>query len=61
MSEASLMRSVELPQKTTEGHLTMLQELTEAARAENANEDALSEAQPSLMSFISVLSQAVAG
>eukprot|EP00747_Dinoflagellata_sp_TGD_P162464 gnl/TRDRNA2_/TRDRNA2_180111_c0_seq1.p1 gnl/TRDRNA2_/TRDRNA2_180111_c0~~gnl/TRDRNA2_/TRDRNA2_180111_c0_seq1.p1 ORF type:complete len:502 (+),score=157.56 gnl/TRDRNA2_/TRDRNA2_180111_c0_seq1:103-1608(+) len=44
MSEASLMRAVEGPQKTTTGHLTMLEELTNAARAENANEELLNKA-----------------
>jgi len=42
MSEASLMRAVQGPQKTTVGHITMLEELTKAAQAESANEDLLS-------------------
>jgi hypothetical protein len=41
MSEASLLRAVEGPQKTTPGHISMLEELTTAARAENANEELL--------------------
>jgi hypothetical protein len=41
LSEASLMRAVEGPQKTTPGHLSMLEELTTAARAENANDELL--------------------
>jgi len=41
MSEASLMRAVEGPQKTTPGHITMLEELNSAAKGENANEDLL--------------------
>lgn len=41
MSEASLMRAVQGPQKTTPGHITMLQELTTAAKAEAAAEDKL--------------------
>lgn len=44
MSEASLMRAVEGPQKTTPGHLSMLEELTTAARAENANDELLTKA-----------------
>mmetsp|Transcript_81686 Transcript_81686/g.142070 ORF Transcript_81686/g.142070 Transcript_81686/m.142070 type:complete len:501 (-) Transcript_81686:128-1630(-) len=44
MSEASLMRAVEGPQKTTPGHLSMLEELTRAARDENANEELLTKA-----------------
>merc|ERR1719422_238511 len=41
MAEASLMRAVQGPQKTTPGHITMLQELTAAAQAESAAEDLL--------------------
>mmetsp|Transcript_53797 Transcript_53797/g.125766 ORF Transcript_53797/g.125766 Transcript_53797/m.125766 type:complete len:498 (+) Transcript_53797:57-1550(+) len=41
MAEASLMRSLTGQQKTTEGHLTMLAELIEAARAESGNEELL--------------------
>jgi len=41
MAEASLTRAVEAPQKTSDAHLKMLEELTEAARAENANEELL--------------------
>lgn len=44
LSEASLMRAVEGPQKTTLGHITMLQELTTAARAEGANEELVTKA-----------------
>merc|ERR1719159_1760744 len=44
MAEASLTRAVEAPQKTSDAHLKMLEELTEAARAENANEDLLNTA-----------------
>jgi len=44
MSEASLMRAVEGPQKTTPGHITMLEELTSAARGESAKEDLLAQA-----------------
>merc|ERR1712070_283782 len=44
MSEASLLRAVEGPQKTTPGHISMLEELTTAARAENANEELLTRA-----------------
>jgi len=44
MSEASLMRAVEGPQKTTTGHIIMLEELTSAARGENAKEDLLVQA-----------------
>merc|ERR1712187_1049125 len=44
LSEASLMRAVEGPQKTTPGHLSMLEELTTAARAENANDELLTKA-----------------
>jgi len=43
-SEASLMRAVEGSQKTTPGHITMLEELTTAARDESANEELLSKA-----------------
>merc|ERR1712070_896002 len=38
MAEASLTRAVEAPQKTSDAHLKMLEELTDAARAENAKE-----------------------
>jgi len=41
MSEASLMRAVLGPQKTTTGHISMLEELTKAAEAEGANDDLL--------------------
>jgi hypothetical protein len=41
MSEASLLRAVEGPQKTTDGHIKMLEELTTAARGEMANEELL--------------------
>jgi len=41
LAEASLLRAVEGPQKTTPGHITMLQELNTAARAESASEDLL--------------------
>merc|ERR550514_2208698 len=41
MSEASLLRAVEGPQKTTPGHISMLEELTTAARAEQANDELL--------------------
>jgi len=41
MAEASLMRAVNGLQKTTPGHITMLQELTAAAQAESASEDLL--------------------
>merc|ERR1712050_699708 len=44
MSEASLMRAVEGPQKTTPAHITMLEELTTAARAESASEELLAKA-----------------
>merc|ERR1719158_620684 len=44
MAEASLTRAVEAPQKTSDAHLKMLEELTEAARCENANEDLLNTA-----------------
>merc|ERR1712232_722222 len=44
MSEASLMRAVEGPQKTTPGHITMLEELTTAAKAESANEELVTKA-----------------
>merc|ERR1712190_52110 len=43
-SEASLMRAVEGPQKTTPGHITMLEELTTAAKAESANEELVTKA-----------------
>lgn len=41
MAEASLMRAVQGSQKTTPGHITMLQELTAAAQNESAAEDLL--------------------
>merc|ERR1711870_28594 len=44
MSEASLMRAVEGSQKTTPGHITMLEELTSAAKAESANEELVTKA-----------------
>eukprot|EP00933_Yihiella_yeosuensis_P039227 TRINITY_DN33170_c0_g1_i1.p1 TRINITY_DN33170_c0_g1~~TRINITY_DN33170_c0_g1_i1.p1 ORF type:complete len:501 (-),score=141.43 TRINITY_DN33170_c0_g1_i1:82-1584(-) len=44
LSEASLMRCVQGPQKTTPGHILMLQELTNAAKNENANEELLVQA-----------------
>jgi hypothetical protein len=44
MSEASLLRAVEGPQKTTPGHISMLEELTSAAKAENANDELLTRA-----------------
>jgi len=44
MSEASLLRAVVGPQQTTPGHISMLEELTTAARAENANEELLTRA-----------------
>jgi len=44
MSEASLIRAMQGKQKTTPGHIAMLQELTSAARGESANDDLLNEA-----------------
>jgi len=44
MSEASLMRAVEGPQKTTPGHITMLEELTTAAKGESAKEELIVQA-----------------
>jgi len=44
MSEASLLRAVEGKQKTTTGHISMLEELTSAARAENAHDELLTTA-----------------
>merc|ERR1711865_571892 len=44
MSEASLLRAVEGGQRTTVGHIAMLEELTGAAKAENASEDLLTRA-----------------
>jgi len=44
MSEASLLRAVEGPQKTTPGHISMLEELTSAARTESANDELLTRA-----------------
>jgi len=44
LSEASLMRAVEGPQKTTPGHIMMLQELHGAATDEDANEKLLDKA-----------------
>merc|ERR1712217_341143 len=38
------MRAVEGPQKTTPGHITMLEELTTAAKAESANEELVTKA-----------------
>lgn len=45
ISEASLMRAVEGPQKTTPGHILMLEELCESAAAENANPELIVTAQ----------------
>merc|ERR1712190_10313 len=45
VSEASLMRAVEGKQKTTPGHILMLEELTTAAKGENANEELLDKAK----------------
>lgn len=39
MAEASLMRAVEGPQKTTPGHIQMLEELASAAKAESAHDE----------------------
>lgn len=44
VSEASLMLAVQGQQKTTPGHITMLQELTTAAKGENASEDLIIQA-----------------
>merc|ERR1719277_1936716 len=44
LSEASLMRAVGGPQKTTPGHILMLEELHRAAVGEQANEKLLEEA-----------------
>merc|ERR1719343_1400925 len=41
MSEASLIRALEGLQKTTVGHITMVEELTGAARGDGANEELL--------------------
>merc|ERR1711933_532085 len=38
------MRAVEGPQKTTLGHILMLEELTNAAKGENANEELVNKA-----------------
>lgn len=45
MSEAALMRAVQGKEKTTPGHITMLQELTKAAIAESANEELITTAE----------------
>merc|ERR1712093_698635 len=44
MGEASLTRAVEAPAKSSDAHLKMLEWLTDAAKAENANEDLLTTA-----------------
>lgn len=44
LAEASLLRAVEGPQKTTPGHITMLEELTSAATAESANAELVARA-----------------
>jgi len=44
VSEASLMRAVNGPQKTTPGHLGMLEDLTSAAKAETANPELVTKA-----------------
>jgi len=44
MSEASLIRALEGLQKTTVGHITMVEELTNAARGDGANEELLTRA-----------------
>lgn len=44
LSEASLTRAVEAPAKSSDAHLKMLEWLTDAAKAENANEDLLNTA-----------------
>jgi len=44
MSEASLMRAVEGTQKTTPGHIGLLEELTKAATGESANEELITKA-----------------
>ncbi|CAJ1380292.1 unnamed protein product [Effrenium voratum] len=44
LAEASLMRTVLGQQKTTVAHISMLQELLTAAKAENANEDLIVQA-----------------
>jgi hypothetical protein len=44
LSEASLIRAVDGPQKTTVGHITMVEELTNAARSDGANEELLTKA-----------------
>ncbi|CAE8589159.1 unnamed protein product [Polarella glacialis] len=44
VSEASLMRCVQGPQKTTPGHIEMLTGLNTVAKAENANEELLVQA-----------------
>eukprot|EP00440_Ansanella_granifera_P026081 gb/GFBE01028315.1/.p1 GENE.gb/GFBE01028315.1/~~gb/GFBE01028315.1/.p1 ORF type:complete len:496 (+),score=174.78 gb/GFBE01028315.1/:1-1488(+) len=44
LSEASLMRAVQGPQKTTAGHIGMLQELTGAATSEGANDELVAQA-----------------
>jgi hypothetical protein len=45
VSEASLMRAVEGQQKTTPGHILMLEELSLAAKGECANEELLEKAR----------------
>lgn len=45
LSEASLMRSVLGPQKTTAGHIDMLKELLTAAKAESASEELVEQAR----------------
>jgi hypothetical protein len=44
MAEASLMRSMQGPQKTTTGHIMMLEELTKAAMSNSASEELLTTA-----------------
>ncbi|CAK0806840.1 unnamed protein product [Prorocentrum cordatum] len=44
LSEASLIRALEGLQKTTVGHITMVEELTSAARGDGANEELLAKA-----------------
>jgi len=53
MAEASLMRAVLGPQKTTTGHITMLEELNKAAHAESANEDLLDTATKLIAKLVS--------
>lgn len=52
-SEAALMRAMQGKQKTTPGHISMLQELIAAAREENANEEVLNEAARLVAKLIS--------